>query len=102
MLPRIPEWRYNATLEFTPIEGLTALFAAKYRSYPYRELDNSDKRGKGFGGDEGYFIMDAKLSYKFLKNWQLSLAVDNITDEIVHTYHCRPARMCSCQLNWEY
>lgn len=102
MVPRVPEWKYNAFLEFTPIENLTGLLAAKYSSYPYRKLDNSDVRGDGFGGDEGYFIMDAKLSYKFLKNWQLSVAVDNITDEHVYTYHPFAQRMYSFELKWEY
>ncbi len=102
MIPRVPEWTGNAFIEFTPFENLRALLAAKYSSYPYRELDNSDKRKKGFGGDEGYFIMDAKVSYKFLKNWQLSVAVDNITDELVHRYHPFSARMWSFELKWEY
>ena len=102
MIPRVPEWAGNAFIEFTPIENLRGLLAAKYSSYPYRKLDNSDKRKKGFGGDEGYFIMDAKISYKFLKNWQLSVAVDNITDELVHRYHPFSARMWSFELKWEY
>ena len=41
-----------------------------------------------------------KVSYKFLENQRLSLAVDNITDENIHRYHPFSARMCSCEFKW--
>ncbi|BBO89184.1 TonB-dependent receptor [Desulfosarcina ovata] len=103
LIPRVAEWTGNAYVNFTtPIENLSGLVAAKYSSYPYRQMDNSDLRNDGFGTDEGYLIFDAKLSYGFLNHWTASLSVDNITDELVHRYHPFSGRMFSLEIKWEY
>jgi iron complex outermembrane receptor protein len=102
IVPRIAEWSGNIYLEIKPLEKLAGLVAARFQSDPYRNLDNSDLRGDGYGGDNGYFILDTKFSYRFENGFRCSFAVDNITNEKVYSYHPFNQRMFSFELKHTY
>lgn len=102
IVPSVAQWIGNLTLEFTPMEKLSVLLGGRYRSTAYSELDNSDIREDGYGGYNGSLILDTKVAYQFNRNWRVSLAVDNITDEEVFWYHPYNQRMYSFELKWVY
>ena len=88
---RVPKWRSKALVTYYPTEKLTWSVGGRYASRGYNDIDNSDTQG-GYGGVDDYLVFDTKISYKFLKNWTTSLAVDNLTDEeyfVSHPYNKR-------------
>jgi len=99
--PRAPKWISKAILNYSPIENFILTLAGRYSSRPYNTLDNVDHKG-GYGGIDDYFFIDTKISYKFLNQLTLSLAVDNLTDELAHMYHPYARRMFIAELKWNF
>jgi len=98
---RVPKWRSKMLVNYYPIENLTWSVAGRYASRGYNDIDNSDTQG-GYGGVDDYLVFDTKISYKFLKNWTASLAVDNLTDELYFVSHPYARRTWFAELKYDY
>nr|WP_321396116.1 TonB-dependent receptor [uncultured Desulfobacter sp.] len=96
--PRVPEWTVNTVLSYSPIQDLSIVVGGRYASKPYGDLDNSDTVEGVYGSYDSYLVFDTKIVYTFLKNWKMSLGVDNITDELYHNSHPYPRRTYSAML----
>ncbi|WP_321415159.1 TonB-dependent receptor domain-containing protein [uncultured Desulfobacter sp.] len=96
--PRVPEWTVNTVLSYSPIQDLSIVVGGRYASKPYGDLDNSDNVEGVYGSYDSYLVFDTKIVYTFLKNWKMSLGVDNITDELYHNSHPYPRRTYSAML----
>jgi len=98
---RVPKWRSKVLVSYYPVEDLTWSVGGRYASRGYNDIDNSDTRG-GYGGVDDYLVFDTKISYKFLKNWTASLAVDNLTDEVYFVSHPYARRTWFAELKYDY
>lgn len=99
--PRAPEWRVKCVLDYAPTDKWAFLLAGHYSGRQYDQLDNSDTEG-GYGGVDDFVVVDAKFSYRFTDNWQASLGVDNLTDELYHVYHPYPMRTYFAELKYTF
>jgi len=99
--PRAPKWTSKGIVSYSPTENLILTLAGRYSSKPWNTLDNTDHRG-GYGGIDDYLFIDTKISYKLFNQLTLSLAVDNLTDELAYMYHPYARRMFIAALKWEY
>jgi len=98
---RVPKWRSKALVTYYPTEKLTWSVGGRYASRGYNDIDNSDTQG-GYGGVDDYLVFDTKISYKFLKNWTTSLAVDNLTDEEYFVSHPYNKRTWFVEVKYDY
>jgi len=98
--PRIPHWQVKSILIWRATTALSLSAAARYSSYQYNTLDNSDPYG-GYGGTDAFFVVDLKASYRFRHGLTASLGVDNATDDRYHVFHPMPGRTWFTELNWK-
>ncbi len=101
IFPRAPEWTAKAVVSYYPTEKLNLTLAGRYSSKPWNTLDNVDDRG-GYGANDDYLFLDAKISYKLLEQVTMSLSVDNLTDELAYMFHPYARRMVIAELKWDY
>ncbi len=98
---RVPKWRSKVLVTYYPTTDWTCSVGGRYASRGYNDIDNSDIRG-GYGGVDDYLVFDAKLAYRFHKNWTASLAVDNITDEAYFVSHPYNMRTYFAELTYDF
>ncbi len=97
--PRIPHWQVKGILTWRATKALSLSAAARYSSYQYNTLENSDPYG-GYGGTDAFFVVDLKAAYRFGGHFTASLGVDNVTDDRYHVFHPMPARTWFAEINW--
>jgi iron complex outermembrane receptor protein len=77
--PRIPRIRIRSILTYSPSKELSLAFGARYASAAFVSLANTDFNHNNYGNvDSQYLFFDAKMNYKFEKNWTATVGIDNI------------------------
>lgn len=99
--PRIPRWQVKsiATWRVAPAWSVTA--AARYSSYQFNTLENSDPYG-GYGGTDAFLVVDLKATWRGPRGFSASLGADNLNDCRYHVYHPMPGRTWLGELAWRY
>jgi iron complex outermembrane receptor protein len=91
-LPNIPKWRASFTGTYRPTVRSSLSLGGRYSDKLWTTLDNSDVRFNTYQGFTGWFVMDARASYKLTRNWAASLGVDNLLDRKYFLFHPFPQR----------
>ena len=99
--PRIPHWQVKTILNWRVNQALSLSTAARYSSYQYNTLENSDPFG-GYGGTDSFFVVDLKAVYRFAHGLTASLGADNVNDCRYHVFHPMPGRTWFTELNWKF
>ncbi|MDX2186077.1 MAG: TonB-dependent receptor [Opitutaceae bacterium] len=99
--PRIPRWQVKAIATYAATRSLSLSAAARYSSYQYNTLDNSDPFG-GYGGTDSFFVADLKATWSPLRMFTLSAGVDNVNDRRYHVFHPMPGRTWVAELRWTF
>ena len=68
-------------------------------SHQYNTLDNSDPYG-GYGGTDGYTVVDLKATARLRKDLTASLGCDNAGNERYFVFHPMPERTFFTEINW--
>jgi len=97
----MPDEIYNGGVEFT-YGPFRALLSGMYVSKRYTEEDNSDTVNHVYGAYDPYFLLNAKISYKILKQATVSFAVDNILDNRYFSYYRCPGRSWFAELTMKF
>lgn len=100
-LPYVPETMFNVGLEYNkgPILGS---IISRYRSKVFGTEDNSDKKEGVFSSYDSYFVTDAKISLKLLKNSTLSLSVNNLFDRKYYFFYLQPRRSYFLDFSYKF
>ncbi len=91
-LPNIPRWRGTVTATYRPVDRLALSTGGRYSGRLYTTLDNSDVRFNTWQGFDGWFVMDAKASYRLDRHLALSLGADNVLNRKYFLFHPFPQR----------
>ncbi len=101
--PRIPDWRATLVGVYHPSDRLSYSMALRYSGRQYNALDNSDINPNTYGGASSFLVADAKVVYKFAKQWSAALGVDNIGNYKAYiSPHPYPQRTVFANLKWDY
>lgn len=79
-------------LTWHPTEALTLNAAARIASRNYASLDNSDIVGNTYQGFYRYFVVDLRAQYRLTDQVDLSLGVENLTNDKYFLFHPFPQR----------
>jgi len=79
-----------------------ASMSGRYASKQYANDDNSDVASGVPQVYDGYFVADAKVTYRFDKNVALSLSIDNLLDRQYFSYYAAPGRSWFAELSYRY
>ncbi|HEY4133352.1 MAG TPA: TonB-dependent receptor [Gemmatimonadaceae bacterium] len=91
-LPNIPKWRASFTGTYRSSQKSSISLGGRYSDKLWTTLDNSDVRFNTYQGFDGWFVMDARASYKLTRNWAASLGIDNLLDRKYFLFHPFPQR----------
>ncbi|SMF17418.1 iron complex outermembrane recepter protein [Alteromonadaceae bacterium Bs31] len=90
--PRMPEWRSNLLATYHLSDRWNASANVQYASDSYGRIDNSDTENNVYGAQDGYTRIGLKTAYQINKQWNISLGIDNITNQIAYVAHPWPGR----------
>ncbi len=99
--PRVPRWRANASVRYSPGTDWTLAANFRHQSTPDRNIENnSSSLCDTFYCVTAFSFVDLKASGR-LGRFELSAGVDNLFDEKAFVYHPYPGRTFVLGLKWE-
>ena len=77
--PSIPNIRLRSVVTYQPTPELDMAFGTRFNSATYTTISNTDWNHEVYGSSYSTaLIFDAKLNYRFEKNWVATVGIDNI------------------------
>ena len=101
-LPQLPRLRGSIVASYAPTEKLTVSLAGRYSDRAFANIDNSDHHANTYQGFAGYFVMDAKVSYRLAPRLTGTVGVDNLNDRSYFLFHPFPQRTVMVGLKYAY
>jgi iron complex outermembrane receptor protein len=101
-LPQLPRLRGAVVASYAPTSRFSLSLGARYSDRSFANIDNSDHDADTFQGFSGYFVMDAKASYRLTSHLTASVGVDNLNDRAYFLYHPFPQRTVIADLKYAY
>ena len=89
--PGIPEWRANGMVRYRMAERLKVSLGWRYASRPNSDIEGLE-RGDAYGLQSEYFFIDARLTWNLNHALQLSLGIDNLSNDKAYARHPLPQR----------
>lgn len=80
-VPRVPDWRASIFATYRFDDRWSSSLGARYSGLQYGRLDNLDTNHDDTGGVGRYFVVDARVGYRFNDLMRASLGVDNLTND---------------------
>ncbi|HEY1151138.1 MAG TPA: TonB-dependent receptor [Pseudoduganella sp.] len=99
--PRVPDWRATFLASYHVGQHWTTSLGARYSGRQYGMLDNSDPNGFSYTGVSDYFVVDARVRYRFDRNWSASIGVDNLNNRKYWAFHPYTQRTVSAELKYD-
>jgi len=99
--PRVPDWRANILATWRATERLTTSIGARYSGRQYGTLDNSDPNAFTYTGFSRFFVVDARMRYRFDPHWVGSIGIDNLNNEKYWAFHPYPQRTYLAELGYD-
>ncbi len=97
----IPEKMFNAGIELE--KGLLKFSAiGRYNSKAYGNDENLDRISGVYSSYDSFFVVNTKLTYKVMKNVELSLSIDNLFDKDYYTFYNSPGRSWFTELTMRF
>src|SRR5262249_15781344 len=85
--PPIPRLRATLTVSYHPTEQWSITGALRYASNPYNTLLNLDWDHNTYASISGYFLVDARATYKIDKSWSVAAGINNIGSYHQYDFH---------------
>jgi iron complex outermembrane recepter protein len=99
--PRVPRWRATMLATWKANDKWTATLGARYSGRQYSTLDNSDPNGAAYMGVSDYLVADARLRYRFDRQWSAAVGVDNLNDRKYWAFHPYTQRTVVAEVRWD-
>ncbi len=98
---RIPLQRYTLQAAWRPSEQWTASTTWRFSGRQYNTDTNVDVNPDTYGGTSRVNQLDVKLGWRFAREWEWSVGIDNLTDNHAWQAHTLPQRLIHTALRWE-
>lgn len=79
-VPRVPDWRASLFATYRFDDRWSGSLGARYSGLQYGRLDNLDTNHDDTGGVGSYFVVDARVGYRFSRLMRASVGVDNLNN----------------------
>jgi iron complex outermembrane receptor protein len=99
--PRVPRWRATLLASWRANEAWSATLGLRYSGRQYGTLDNSDPNANAYTGFSDYLVLDARLRYRFDRQWSAAVGVDNLNNDKYWAYHPYTQRTLVAELKWD-
>jgi iron complex outermembrane receptor protein len=99
--PRVPRWRATMLATWKANDKWTATLGGRYSGRQYSTLDNSDPNGNAYMGVSDYLVFDARVRYRFNRQWSAAVGVDNLNDRKYWAFHPYTQRTVIAEIRWD-
>jgi iron complex outermembrane receptor protein len=99
--PRVPRWRATMLATWRATDHWTATLGGRYSGRQYSTLDNSDPNGNAYMGVSDYLVFDARVRYRFDRQWSAAVGVDNLNDRTYWAFHPYTQRTVVAEVRWD-
>ncbi|HKQ44905.1 MAG TPA: TonB-dependent receptor [Rhizomicrobium sp.] len=99
-LPQVPKLRANAVATYRPDDQWSFTAGARYSDRSFGTIDNSDPISQTYQGFAGYWVVDARIRYKWDENWSISAGVDNLNNDKYFLFHPFPQRTVLMEIHY--
>ncbi len=99
--PRVPKWRATMVGSYKTPGNVSYTLAARYSGDQYAQLDNSDSNGFSYQGFSKFFVVDARVRFKFSKHLSAALGIDNLNNYRYWAFHPYTMRTAVAELKFE-
>jgi iron complex outermembrane receptor protein len=99
--PRVPLWRGTMLASYSPDQHWIYSLGAKYSGKMTSSLDSTSFDQRAYGGVSKFFILDAKVKYKFDKQWSSSLGINNLNNYKSYVVHPNSQRTVMADLKYD-
>ena len=99
--PRVPRWRATLLAAYTFDERWSGSLGARHSGRQYGQLDNSDTNDRAYTGFSRFFVVDARLRYRFDRQWSAAVGVDNLNNQTYWAFHPYPQRTLYAELRFD-
>ncbi len=100
--PYVPAWRATAVATYRPDDHWAYTLAGRYSSRMYATVDNTDINPATYQGFEDYFVADARVQYRFDRQWSGALGIDNLANRKYFLFHPFPERTLYAELKYHF
>ncbi|MGK0297347.1 MAG: iron complex outermembrane receptor protein [Gammaproteobacteria bacterium] len=90
--PRLPTWRGNLVLTYHITDDWDFGGGIRFASRGFQQLDNTDVASQVYGVMDKYMFVNLKTNYRINERVRISLALDNVFNEIAYVNHPYPQR----------
>ena len=94
----MPRWRANLLATYTPDDVWSVSAGIRYSGKQFGTLDNSDPNGATYTGVSNYLLGDARVQYRFTKQWKAAVGIDNLGNATYWAFHPYPQRTFHAEL----
>jgi iron complex outermembrane receptor protein len=101
-LPQLPRLRGAVVASYAPTDKLTVSVAGRYSDRAFANIDNTDHNANTYQGFDGYFVMDAKVTYRLTPHLTGTVGADNLNDRSYFLFHPFPRRTVMLGLKYAY
>jgi len=99
--PRVPRWRATMLATWKANDRWTATLGGRYSGRQYSTLDNSDPNGDAYMGVSDCLVFDARVRYRFNRQWSAAVGVDNLNDRKYWAFHPYTQRTVIAEVRWD-
>ncbi len=90
--PRLPTWRGNVVATYHLTDKWDIGGGIRFASKGFQQLDNSDIASETYGVMDKYTFVNLKTNYQYNEHVRVSLAVDNLFNDLAYVNHPYPLR----------
>jgi iron complex outermembrane receptor protein len=99
--PRVPDWRATLLASYHTGEHWTTTLGLRYSGRQFGSLLNNDPNGATYMGVSDYLVLDARVRYRFNRQWSGALGIDNLNNRRYWAFHPYTRRTMVAELKFD-
>jgi iron complex outermembrane receptor protein len=99
--PRVPKVRATLLATYRPDAKWSYTVGARYSGRQYGTLDNGDTNGAAYMGFSKFFVVDARIRYRFDRQWSAAVGIDNLNNNKYWAFHPYTQRTFVAELKFD-
>ncbi|MBV9881590.1 MAG: TonB-dependent receptor [Sphingomonadaceae bacterium] len=101
-IPQVPRRRATFVATYRAGERASFTVAARYASRSFGTIDNSDIVSHTYQGFDGYFVIDARITWRLTSHLEAALGAENIGNDHYFLFHPFPQRSLTAELAYRW
>lgn len=99
--PRVPDWRATVLASYHTGQHWTSTLGLRYSGRQYGSLLNNDPNGATYMGVSDYLVLDARVRYRFNRQWSGAVGIDNLNNRRYWAFHPYTQRTVVAELKFD-